>query len=113
MYIGSYKIKKKTPQDDGTILLSLKGHPDFPINPKLLELVETDAPLKDANVTDAITHVIAVDIIDKLASYELDYYFVNNIAMKINVLAHNLREDLIRKTFDCSGGDAINLKKIV
>ena len=101
------------PQEDGKILLKLQGHPDVIIHQQLLSLVGSEKPLENASVTDAVTHVIAVDIIDRLANYELDYYFVANIAAKMGVLAHNLREDLIRRTFDCSGGDAINLKKLV
>lgn len=112
-YIGQYKIKGEQIHEDEMITVRFKDHEDIKISQSLFELVISEEPLKNASITDAITHVIAVKFLDELAKYNLDYYFVKTIGTKLEVLAHNLREDLIRRTFDCSGGDAISLRKLV
>ena len=48
-----------------------------------------------------------------MAYYGLDFYFVGNVGQSMGVLVHNLREELFRETFDCSGGDAIPLNKLI
>lgn len=112
-YIGQYKIKGEQVNEDGTMTIRFKDHEEVVFTRNLYELVVSQEPLKNASVTDAVTHVIAVKFLDELAGYNLDYYFVKTIGTKLEVLAHNLREDLIRRTFDCSGGDAISLRKLV
>lgn len=65
------------------------------------------------SVTDQINHYFAKLFLAELASNELDYYFVDNVATAMRVLAHNLREEAIKKAFECSGGDAIPLQKLI
>lgn len=112
-YIGQYKIKKATHNPDGTTTVTFQKKTEVTLARGLFELVASEEPLANAEITDAITHTIAVKFLDELANYNLDYYFVKTIGTKLEVLAHNLREDLIRRTFDCSGGDAISLKKLL
>ena len=64
-------------------------------------------------VTDKVNHYFASKFIAELAEAELDYYFVSSIGTAMSVFAHNLREDAIRKAFQCSGGDAIPLQKLM
>jgi len=65
------------------------------------------------SVTDNVNHYFAKRFLAELALNGLEYYFVNNVATAMGVLAHNLREEAIKEAFQCSGGDAIPLTKLI
>ena len=112
-YLGELKVVKEQSNEDGDVTLSFKNHADVTLESSLYALVSSEAPMKGASVTDVIIHTISVKFLQELASYNLDYYFIKTIGTKLEVLAHNLSEDLLRRTFYCSGGDSIALRKIV
>lgn len=116
IYIGSKEIYL-VEDIDGTSNVNIsfkkdaKGEDsvDVILNKELFNTIKSNVPSM-GNITDHIRDYFARKFLAELAYYDLEYYFVNNVAVGMETLAHNLREELFRKTFVCSGGDAINLK---
>lgn len=111
MFIGKDKIRKETENGDSVDVVMKEGT-EFKIKKDLLDILKTEGK-GDGNITDNIRNYFARKFISELALYDLNYYFVNNVSVAMDTLAHNLREELFRKTFDCSGGDAIPLNKLI
>lgn len=111
-YLGELKIESEISNDDGISKVTFEGGQNIDINSKLLKELVTEEEGK-GNITDNINDYFARKFVAELAYYDLDYYFVKSVGIAMEVLSHNLREELIRKTFNCSGGDAINLKKLL
>ncbi|KKQ99942.1 MAG: hypothetical protein UT24_C0020G0010 [Candidatus Woesebacteria bacterium GW2011_GWB1_39_12] len=113
MYIGRYKILKTRNLDDSFIEITLKEHRPITLHKELYDLVIQETPMENAEVTDAIVHTFAVKFVSELAKYKLDFYLGRTIGEKMGILCHNLRERLLAKTFNCSGGDNISLDKVI
>lgn len=111
MYIGKSKIKKET-ENGKDIDIIMKDGTELKINKGLLDILKTEGA-GEGTITDNINNYFARKFISELSMYDLNYYFVNNISASMDTLAHNLREELFRKTFDCSGGDAIPLNQLI
>ena len=111
MYIGNQKVKSERENGD-MVDIVMKDKTTFTINKELLEQIKTEKK-GEGSITDNVNHYFARKFVAELAYYDLDFYFIGNIGQKMEVLAHNLREKLFRKTFDCSGGDAIPLNKLI
>ena len=111
MYIGNQKIKSEEANGDMVDII-MKDKTTFTINKELLEQIKTDSN-GEGSVTDNVNNYFARKFIAELAYYNLDFYFVGNIGQSMGVLVHNLREELFRNTFDCSGGDGIALNKLI
>lgn len=65
------------------------------------------------NVTDNVNHYFAKKFLSELSLNGLEYYMVDNVGTAMRVLAHNLREEAIKKAFRCSGGDSIRLNDLI
>ena len=110
-FIGNQKIKSEKIEGD-FVNVVLEDKTDFKIHKELLKGIKSKK-VGSGNLADNINDYFARKFLAELAYYELDYYFVSNVGQAMNVLSHNLRENLIRETFKCSGGNNINLKKLV
>lgn len=115
MYLGDQEIKSvvRIPGSDDKVEVTFEGdHQKVTMDKDLLDSLTTeDKGL--GNITDNCNHFFAKRFIAELASHDLEYYVVDGVAMAMRVLAHNLREDAIRKAFSCSGGDAIPLRSLL
>jgi len=111
MYIGDKKINKIV-RNNNKVKIEFKEAPEIELNEELFDKIVSEEK-GQGNVTDAINHYLATKILYDLAQYDLDFYMINTISVAIQTLAHNLREDLFRDTFGCSGGDAMNLKFLI
>jgi hypothetical protein len=109
MFIGSKKIEATFDDKDGFSKVEFDDGNSVVINKELLGFIQTEE-IGEGNIVDSINHYFSTKFLAELSMYELSYYFVNNVCTAMSVLSHNLREELIRKTFNCSGGDDINLK---
>jgi len=112
MYIGEKKIISKTENDDGTVTLKFKGDPEAKMNKGLYEMVSSEK-LGRGSITDAVNHLLATKFLAEIASYDLKFYMVTGISTAMETLTHNLREELIKKTFNCAGLNDIDLKTLV
>ena len=113
MYIGKYEIESTKHVDETFVEVTLKDHVSVKLHETLLDLVSSEKPLENAEVTDAVTHVLAAKFCGELGKYNLDFYMARMIGEKMGILCHNLREQLLSKTFNCSGGDQIPLKTVI
>lgn len=111
MYIGNKKINSSE-LDENTILVKLKDNTETKISKELFDIIATEEK-GDGTIMDNINNYFAKKFVAELAYYNLDFYMVQNVAQAMGVLSHNLRESLIRKTFECSGGDTIPLNKLI
>lgn len=113
MFIGDKKIKKVSDEDgEGNVIVEFKHEPSVEIKKKLFDQIVKDKQGR-GNITDAINFLFAVKFLMELSENGLEFYFVDGIGVSMKTLAHNLREELFRKTFDCTGGDAIALDKLM
>jgi len=112
MYIGEEEIKITTPDGDNSLKLDFADKSSTIINKDLYELVSSKEK-GSGNITDNINHYFAKKFVAELSVYDLEFYFANSVSASMGVLAHNLREELLKKTFDCSGGDSIRLKLLI
>jgi hypothetical protein len=109
MFIGSKEVKVTMPKGEKELSVEFDDETSTVINKELYDLIKSEE--KGAgNVTDNVNDFFARKFLAELAYYELGHYFVRNVANSMEVLAHNLREELFKKTFNCTGGDDINLK---
>jgi len=112
-YIGELKIRDITHEEKDKVIISFKdNHPDIALKGDLYEKIITEEKGK-GNVTDNINHLLAAKFLLVLADYGLDYFMVDMVAVAMRTLAHNLREELLRKTFNCGGGDEIPLELLI
>jgi len=113
-FIGDKKVKSAiTSKDKSTVEVSFKHEePTITLNKKLYDQIISEKQGR-GNVTDAINHLLATKFILELSELGLNFNMIEAVSAAMNVLAYNLREDLIRKTFDCTGANDIQLNKIV
>jgi len=109
MFIGSKKIEGTFELENNMIKVEFDDNSSTEINKELLELIQSEEK-GDGNIVDTINHYFATKFVAELAMYDLGYYFTSGIATSMQVLSHNLREQLFRKTFSCTGADDINLR---
>lgn len=115
MFIGKKKIESIMDKENGidvVVSFEEENNSDITINKELLSLIQSEEE-GEGNVTDNITHFFAKKFVSELAYYGLEYYFSRNIGVSMETLSHNLREELFRATFECSGGDDINLRLLL
>lgn len=115
MYLGELEIKTvvRVPEQENKVKITFEGeHPDTIMDKDMLDSLTTEEKGR-GNVTDNVNHKFASKFIAELASNGLEYYVVDNVAMAMRVLAHNLREEAIKKAFKCSGGDNILLSDLL
>lgn len=113
MFIGNKEIKMELDQENGVdVKIEFSDDTSVIINKELFNLIKSEEK-NDGNVSDNINHYFAKKFVAELAFYGLDFYFANNVGIAMGTLAHNLRESLLSKTFNCTGGDSINLKLLL
>ena len=111
MYLGELEIKLVTriEDNDDEVKVNFEGeHTEITINKELLDNLTTSEKGK-GNIMDNVNHYFAKIFLAQLSMYGLEYYTVDSVTMAMRVLAHNLRENAIKKAFNCSGGDSIKL----
>lgn len=112
-FVGEKEIKEIVPVPGKENLVKvIFDEGETEINKDLLELITIEEK-GNGNVTDNINHYFTRKFVAELSQYDLGFYFTNSIGIGIETLAHNLREELIRKTFNCSGANDISLKLLV
>jgi len=112
MFIGSKEIKATFEDKDSLIKVELDDDSSTLIHKELLALIQTEEK-GNGNITDCVNHYFARKFLAELAYYDLGFYFSGHIGMALGTLAHNLREELFRKTFKCTGADDIRLKLLL
>lgn len=111
MFIGNKRIKVVLDDKDGMVKVDF-GDSSTLINKDLLELIQTKEEGK-GNVTDNVNDYFARKFLAELAYYGLGFYFSGSVGIAMQTLSHNLREELFRDTFKCTGADDINLKLLL
>jgi len=113
-FIGDLEVKEVKPvfSKEGFVNLVLEDGSEKLINEELYKLLVTEER-GVGNMTDNVRDFFARKFISELSQYDLNFYFADSIGIAMATLAHNLREELIRKTFGCSGGSDISLKLLV
>ena len=113
MFVGEKKIKGILEEKDGKVKIGFKdGSADIVMNKNLFDIIKSDEKGKGL-VTDHVRHVLSTKFLLDMSDYGLDIGMVDHIGIGMKTLAHNMREDLIRKTFDCNGADNITLKQLI
>lgn len=112
MFIGDKEIKMTTEKDEKTITVEFANDPSVTINKELFDLIKSEEK-GNGSITDNINHYFGRKFLAELAYYGLEHYFATSTGVAMETLAHNLREELFRKTFNCSGGDAININLLL
>lgn len=108
--IGNKKIKKEVDEGD-RIILTIDDGTVVPMSKKLYDLVKGKE--SNGDITDTVTHIITAKFIQELADYDLDYYFVDLVATRMQTYLHNLREEKIAKAFDCQSSREIKIRKLL
>lgn len=112
-YIGEREIKGFSVDEGGnTVNVEFTDGGTTKMSGTLFFHLKTEEQGK-GTVTDNVNHYFAKQFLAELAEHDLEYYFIENIGMAMRVLAHNLREEAIKKAFNCTGGDAISLQKLI
>ena len=111
MFIGAKEIKMVMEKDEKTVEVEFSDGKKTEINKDLLELIQTEVE-GTGEVTDNVKDYFARKFLAELAYYDLKYYFAGYVSTAMDVLSHNLREELLAKTFGCTGGDDIPLIKL-
>jgi len=112
-YIGEKQIKSVvTDKKTGKVTIYFKDDPQVEMYKELFDNIVSEEKNR-GNVTDAVNHYFAKKFLIELAVHDLDYYMVENVGTSMGVLAHNLREELTSKTFNCTGSNGIPLKKLI
>jgi len=112
-FIGDREIKSFEAKGDGsTVSVEFVDGFKTTLSGTLFFYIKSEEK-GNGGITDQINHYFAKKFIAELAEEGLEYYFVDNIGMAMKVLAHNLREEAIKKAFDGHGGDSIPLLKLV
>jgi len=113
MFIGEYKIKGVDKLDGDKIKVSFKGDKaPSEMNQTLYDIIATEEK-GQGNIIDATRHFLSTKFLMELKEYGLSYYMIEHISEGVRTLAHNLREDLFRRTFNCTGGDDISLELLL
>jgi hypothetical protein len=113
-YIGSNKIKKTaldTEKPEEIIIMFTDGTTRRMINELFEKIVMTEEGT--GTVEDVIMTVMGREFLAKLASYDLSLDTVERVKVAMTNLTYNLSEELIAKTFDCTGTHDIKLSKII
>lgn len=124
VYIGRYQVDSVKDLDDGMVEVIFIGkenedgsisyeHEPVQMKKELFVLVKSENLLPDAQVTDAIRHVLATKIISDFADLGLSFDMLFAICDGAGTLAHNLRDKKIGELFACGGSRDIPLDKII
>jgi hypothetical protein len=111
-FIGEKEIINFTEEGDKVVIGFKDQASTVTMNKSLFEAVVKDAK-GNGEITDCVRDFLARKILAELAYYDLDFYMISHIAVGIETLAHNLREDIIGKTFNCTGASDIKIKKLL
>jgi len=112
MFIGNKKIQATFEDKNNKVKLEFNDNSSTLINKDLLALIQTEEESK-GSVTDNINDYFARKFVAELAFYGLGFYFSNSVGIAMSTLSHNLREELFRETFKCTGADDINLRLLL
>lgn len=99
-------------KEKGMLNVGFKDNSDIVMSKKLFDLIATKEK-GTGNVTDRVQFVLSTKYLQDMAEYGLEMNMVNFVSRGMETLAHNLREALIAKTFNCSGADRIAIDKLL
>ena len=113
-FIGELEVVTKEPVEgkEGFIKVTFDTEHVTEMQEELFNILETEEK-GQGNVTDNIRDFFARKFLAELSQFHLGFYFANSIGVAMETLAHNLREQLIQKTFNCTGGNDISLKLLL
>ena len=112
MWIGEQKIKAEIDLTDGNVNVQFKDNTEIVINNELLKLIKHKEK-RVGFVTDAVRNILATKFLSEMADYGLDMSMVNTIAIGMETLAHNLRNEAISRKFGVSGIDVLLLTQLL
>jgi hypothetical protein len=111
-FIGNKEIEKHSNISATQVEVKVKDGEPFVIHKDIYDGIVTDE-LGEGTITDNVNNYFARKFLAELAHYDLDFYFSKQIGMKLEILAHNLREQKIAEKFDAVTSDSIKLSKIL
>ncbi len=106
MFIGTQKIVKETPLENGLVKVEFKDDPNYDVyHPEVLEAVKTgkkNTDLRQVKVDRGI--VFAEKILEVMTEYNIRYDDVREIFQRVNdsFLSHLARCDVKQMGFECS-----------
>jgi hypothetical protein len=110
MFIGDTEVLNTT-EKDGFVTVELKGIDPIVIRTELFDAIKSEE-VGTANYRELINLHFAKKFLAELAFNKLPYHFSVSTGMYMENLAHNLREELFRKDYECGGADDISLLTI-
>jgi hypothetical protein len=111
MFIGELEVAS-VEKTDGVAHVTFTDETTGKVNENLYDLICSEEK-GNGNITDNVRDFFARKFLAELSTYDLNYYLISNIAISMETLGHNLREQLLAKTFGCTGGNDISLKLLV
>ena len=112
MYVGEKKIKGTNDMPNGEVQVTFKDGGDTVMNKELFKVIQSEEK-RDGMVTDVVRQTLSAKYLEDMSNYGLDFGMVEHISMGMQTLIHNLREDLVSKTFNCQGLGGITLKDLL
>lgn len=114
MFIGDKEVVKEMLFEDQPDLveITVEEQEPFCMSLEVYEAIKSEEK-SSGSITDRVTHYFASKFLSDLAKHNLNFYMAENVGAALGTLAHNAREKLIGKTFDCGGALDIKLSTIV
>jgi hypothetical protein len=103
-FIGENKVLGEFDVGEGMVKLVFEGHPEITMSRKLYDIIVLDKKY-NGNVTDRISTTLATKFLKEMADYGMEINMVPNVVSFMGNLAHNLREELLKRTFGRGGND--------
>lgn len=108
MYIGEKEIKATFPDGEKDLKVELADGGTIIINKELFDLIKSEKK-GEGDITDHVRDYFARKFVTEMAYYGLTYAFVSVIGNGMDNIIWNLRENAIKKAFDCPGSTEIKL----
>lgn len=112
MFIGEKEIKLTLDEEGDKIKVEFVDESSIILNKNLFELIKKEEKGR-GNEYDAIGHVMAVRFLADLSNFGLEFWQVENIGVRAETLAHNLREEKVGKIFGCNGLRDIKINDLI
>lgn len=111
-YIGESEIKEVIGDGEDLTIKFEEGTEDITMKQELFEMIAKEGKGK-GTVTDVVRFIFATKFLKEMSDLGLEYYMVENVAVGMGTLLHNMREEAISKHFECAGSLNIPLEKLI
>lgn len=111
-FIGNKEIESQSNISATQVDVKMKDGCPFTMHKDIFDGIVTEE-IGEGSITDNVNNYFARKFLAELAHYDLDFYFAKQIGMKLEILAHNLREQKIAEKFDAVTSDSIKISRIL